>query len=800
MLKHLLFCALCVIPFLLNAQQIQVRDKQTNKPIPGVAVYNALKTESGATDKNGEVPLWLFKNTKALTFQHLAHKKKTLSIEAIKAASYIVYLEENTDALEEIVLSVSKFGQKKTQVPQQIVSFTSKDIAYTNPQTSADLLEKTGKVFIQKSQLGGGSPLIRGFSTNRLLIAVDGIRFNTAIFRSGNVQNVISIDPFTVHQTEVILGPGSVIYGSDAMGGVLNFYTQNPTFSFTDSTALSGKIVSRYATANQEKTNHISFNVGQKKWAALTQISYSVFDDLRMGTNGPTDYLRTQFVDTSNGQDQIVNNPNPLLQKPTAYNQLNLKQKIRWLPTNHWDFLLGITYTATTDYPRYDRLIRLDNNQLRSAEWVYGPQKGFQTALEINHNANKWYDKKKTIVSYQRFAESRRNRDFGTPTRFENFETVHAWTAASDFSKQLGQTKLFYGGEYVYNLVNSAGFQTNLTNQTTQTATPRYPDGATWQSAAAYTSLQQQYHNKLALHAGLRYNHIWVNAVFPEAFYALPFQNTSLSTGAITGGLGLAWNPNKTVGWKLNVSTAFRAPNIDDIGKVFDSEPGSVVVPNPHLKPEYAYTSDLALSLNFNERVKLEVGTFYTMLTDALVRRNFEVNGQTEIEFQGELSTIQALQNAGTARIYGLETALRIQFTPQLELASQFTITEGTQDELDGTRVPVRHAPPPFGNTQLKFENKRLKLEAFVVYNGQFDFNELAPSQQNNAFLYAKDVDGNPFAPKWHTLNLASSYTLASNWQLNARLENITDQRYRPYASGIAAPGRNLIVAAQYSF
>jgi hemoglobin/transferrin/lactoferrin receptor protein len=80
------------------------------------------------------------------------------------------------------VISASKFKQEKRDVPQKIVTIAAEAIAFANPQTSADLLENSGNVFIQKSQLGGGSPMIRGFSTNRLLITVDGVRMNNAIF------------------------------------------------------------------------------------------------------------------------------------------------------------------------------------------------------------------------------------------------------------------------------------------------------------------------------------------------------------------------------------------------------------------------------------------------------------------------------------------------------------------------------------------------------------------------------------------------------------------------------------------
>ena len=212
-MRNTLLLAFLFISSLLFAQKIQVVQKATNSPVSDVAVYNEDKSKNGLSDFDGFVDISSFSANEIIYFQHISHRLLSITKSAIAANGNIVRLEEDASDLDEIVLSVSKFGQKKRDIPQQIVSVTSEDVYFSNPQTAADLLESSGQVYVQKSQLGGGSPLIRGFSTNRLLIAVDGIRFNTAIFRSGNVQNVISIDPFSVDRTEVILGPGSVVYG-----------------------------------------------------------------------------------------------------------------------------------------------------------------------------------------------------------------------------------------------------------------------------------------------------------------------------------------------------------------------------------------------------------------------------------------------------------------------------------------------------------------------------------------------------------------------------------------------------------
>jgi hemoglobin/transferrin/lactoferrin receptor protein len=782
------------------AQNIKVLDKKYQEPISGVAVFNNDKSITGVTDFDGNVDVSNFSNIEKITFQHISHINLVLTKEEIIAGGNKVKLGVDASALEEVVLSVSKFEQKKGEIPQKITSITSEDIMFSNPQTSADLLESSGNVFIQKSQLGGGSPVIRGFSTNRLLIAVDGIRFNTAIFRGGNVQSVISIDPFTVDRTEVILGPGSVIYGSDAIGGVMNFFTKNAKFSFKEGTSFSGNATVRYATASEEKTGHIDFNVGLKEWAFLTSVSYTDFGDLRMGKYGPDDYLRPEYVETINGEDVIVTNDDPRLQVPTGYDQINAMQKIRFMPSDNWDFNLGLFYTTTSDYPRYDRLIRERNGQLRSAVWDYTPQEWMNGNLRITNKGTSFYDKSILTLSYQNFKEGRKDRNFGDDILYETNEKVDAYTSALDFIKKFGKSKFFYGLEYVYNKVNSKGKQTNVNNGDADITASRYPDGSTWQSIAAYISLQFKLAENLSFQAGFRYNRILLYANFDTLFYDFPFATATINTGALTGSAGINWQASDILNWRVNFSTAFRAPNIDDVGKIFDSEPGSVVVPNPDLKPEYAYNGELGATLNFENAVRIDITGYMTFLEDALVRRDFSINGQTEIIYQGELSTIQAIQNGGKAEIYGFEAGLEINFTKNLQFTSQYNYTGGYQLEEDGSKVAVRHVAPQFGNGHLIWIYKKLKLDAYANYNGQFDYEDLAPEEQNKAYLYALDKNGNPYSPSWYTLNFGAQYKITKAFQINTTLENITNQRYRTYSSGITAAGLNLIIAVSYRF
>lgn len=783
----------------LQAQEIKVLDQDSGEPLVNVAIYNLNKTKNSITNLQGKADVSMFKLNEMLVFKHISHLEKRMLKSQI-GANRSVFLKEDENMLQEVVLSVAKFKQEKKDIPQRIVSLSSEDIAFSNAQTSADLMESSGNVYVQKSQLGGGSPMIRGFATNRLLIAVDGVRMNTAIFRSGNIQNIISIDPLAVERAEIILGPGSVVYGSDAIGGVMNFYTLKPTFALNGKTDFSANAYTRYATANEEKTAHIDFNVGFEKWAFLSSVTYSDFEDLTMGSHGPDEFLRTEFVRRIDGEDRVMANTNPRTQVPTGYDQINLLQKVAYMPNETWNFSLGLVYSETSDYSRYDRLFQKRKGKLRYAEWYYGPQSWFLGNLNVNKVGNgALYDNLQFTGAYQNFEESRYDRKFGNETLYVNTEIVDAYSANMDFEKGFGRNKLFYGVEYVLNTVNSTGDSKNIITGEEGRNNSRYPDGSSWQSLAAYSSFNWKINNDLNLQSGLRYNHIIINADFPQTTYDFPFNNANMNTGALTGSTGLSWQQNENTEWKVNLSTAFRAPNIDDVGKIFDSEPGAVVTPNPNLKPEYAYNAEIGLKKNVFDIFTFDVAAFYTYLDNALVRRDYKLNGSATIEYQGEQNKVQAIQNAASAYVYGFEGGMDVRLHQNLKMASQITITKGKEEQDDGKKAPLRHAAPLYGNTHLIWSLNRLKFDLYSEYNGKLDFDELAPSEQEKTYLYALDSNGNPYFADWYALNITAQYQFSPNWVATLVLENITDQRYRTYSSGISAAGRNLIIALRYS-
>lgn len=783
------------------AQTVTVKDTDSKIPLELVTVYSTDINRALTTNSKGKVDISPLKNSKQISFKLLGYEKIALSFSELSQNNYEVFLKEAPIAIGNVVVSANRWDEDRSDVPNTIEYISPKDVELQNPQTTADMLSQSGFVFVQKSQLGGGSPMIRGFATNRVLIVVDNVRMNNAIFRSGNLQNVISLDANSLANTQIIFGPGSVIYGSDALGGVMNFNTLDPQFSYGNGLLFNGSAMTRYSSANNEKTGHIQFSFGLEKWGFLTSATYSDFSDLQMGSNGPDDYLRPVYQDKINGIDTAIVNPDPELQKLSAYNQLNIMQKIRFKPNEDWEFNYGFHYSTTSDVPRYDRLIELSKGIPKSAQWYYGPQNWMMSSLSItSFDPNFIADLSKLIVAYQTFEESRHDRKFGKNTLNHRTEKLNAISANLDFIKKINDaSQIYYGVEAIHNKVESAGEEENIKTHKRTSISSRYPDGSVWNSFGAYLTYKNNLSEDYLLQTGLRYSLINLSAKFDRTFFSFPFTTADLTTGAITGTAGLVWHPQKDWQINLNLSTGFRAPNIDDIGKIFDSEPGAVIVPNPNLKSEYVYSAELGLWKLFTDKLKLEVIGFYSYLDDALVRRNFKFNGLDSIVYDGTISRVDAIQNAAFAYIYGFHAGFDLKIIENLKLSSKFTYQKGEEEDDNGDKTPLRHAAPYYGNTQLVYERERFNFSLYAEFNGEVSYENLAPSEQEKPAIYAKDNNGNPYSPAWLTLNFKGGVKLNENILLNVGVENITDQRYRPYSSGITAAGRNFIASVKYN-
>jgi hemoglobin/transferrin/lactoferrin receptor protein len=352
----------------------------------------------------------------------------------------------------------------------------------------------------------------------------------------------------------------------------------------------------------------------------------------------------------------------------------------------------------------------------------------------------------------------------------------------------------------VHNKVGSFGERTNISTNTFTPMMSRYPDGSTWSSTGIYGSYKINLHPKVTLTTGLRYSYNTLDAAFDTTFIKFPYKNAELRDGGLTANAGLVFRPAE--GWQLNsnISTGYRMPNVDDIGKLFESVPGNVTVPNPDLTPEYAWNFEVGIVKNIPNKFRIELNGFHTILNDAIVRRPTTFNGEDSIIFNSVISGVEALQNVAKATVSGFQVSIEYYFTKGLSLQTHANwITGKETDDIKNEQVPLRHAPPFYGSTLFRYRIKKLFLEASAQYNSQIENKNLAPSEQAKTDIYAKDADGKPYSPRWHTLNLKASLQAIKNLTITTGWENITNQRYRSYSSGIVAAGSNFIISLRAS-
>lgn len=789
--------------FILSAQNVLIIDAETKKPISGVLITAPSSDLLTVSDAFGKVDLTEFVNESVILLRVLGFKHLTLSMRQILDGQTEISLFPSATEMPTVYVSASRWEQDEKNIVAKISLISAEDIALQNPQTTADVLANSGEVFVQKSQQGGGSPMIRGFSTNRLLYSVDGVRMNNAIFRGGNIQNVIALDPFTLESTEVFFGPGSIIYGSDAIGAVMSFKTISPTLSINEKPLISGSAVTRIASANNELTNHFHVGIGSKKWASVTSISHSKFGDLRMGSKGPNDYLKTYYVRRVDSIDQVFQNPDPLVQNPTGYKQINLMQKIRFKPNKDWDFEYGLHFSETSEFSRYDRLIETQNNGLPVfAVWNYGPQKWMMNLIQMKYQkSNRLFDHLNVRLAQQFFEESRIDRRFNQNRLRNQLEQVWAYSANTDFQKKWRKNTLQYGAEYIINKVESSASSVLISNGNELPTADRYPK-STWSSYAVYINYLREISEKVALQFGGRFNGFAIKSDFTRhlEFYPFDFTSSRINNSATTGSLGLVYHPDNTTKISISGGTAFRAPNVDDIGKIFEFGPHEIVVPNANLKAEYAYNGELNISKIIKDIVKMDGSIYYTYLNDALVRRPFQVNGQDSILFDGFQSQVFAIQNAAFATVYGFHIGFQIKLSGGFGIETRYNYQLGNEQMDNGHVSRSRHAAPGFGVTRITYHRNKLQMQLYAQYTAEVSHANLNEEERQKPFIYTQDNNGNSYSPRWYTLNFKAMFQFHPNFTVSTGVENITDQRYRPYSSGLVAPGRNFILSLKAQF
>lgn len=719
--------------------------------------------------------------------------------------------------LQEVVVSVNRDKTRKINTPQHVVSVPKSFIDYANKQSTADLLSETGQVLVQKSQQGGGSPILRGFEASRILLVVDGIRMNNLIYRSGHLQNCITVDQFALKNMEVLFGPSSLNYGSDALGGTITFNTLSPTLATDGQTHTSeGHAVLRYGSANQEGTAHVDFNYGTEKFASLTSFTFSNFGDLRAGTTrnpflpDNDNYIESNiYAQPQDGKNDIMlYNDKPQLQKRSGYLQYDFMQKLLYKPNANSQHMINFQLSNTNNFNRYDRLsvTEVKDGELRPkfAEWYYGPQFRLLAAYHYDGRDQLGADRVHMAVAYQNVKESRHDRKFQKEELYNNWENVNIVSLNTDWIKFMDNHKLHLGIDGTLSFLKSTANTENVLTGETSYNTTRYPDGSnSMHTIEAFATHVWNINKKWSMHDGVRlgYATTYSSVLNVDEFPFFGGDSQRKNNFTYSAAIGMNYLPTKT--WKIafSASTAYRVPNIDNTSKVFDSKVSTVTIPNKDIRPEKTVSVDLNITKHIDNVLTWENVVYGTYYFNAITTARGTFMGESQMEYQGEMCDVYTYTNAKTAVLWGFSSSLTATPTRQTELYASFNYTYGRI--LSGEKKqPLDHIPPIYGRVGAAWltADGKGRFDMHALYNGKKSVDSYNMDGEDNIdYATVKGADGEGM-PAWFTINVKGSYNLNKSLTLQAGVENILDTQYRVFSSGINAPGRNVYAALRMTF
>lgn len=670
------------------------------------------------------------------------------------------------------------------------------------PQTMAHWLESAGGIFVQRSQQGGGSPVLRGFEARRILLVVDGIRVNNAIFRSGHLQNVIRLDPHMHPTAELLFGPGNVLYGSDALGGVIHF--KSASLIQEDSAYVKGLTAARYSSANTERHMHAMVRYGNKAWAGLTAFSFTEFGDLRQGAvaggaePGRWDHRFT--VRRVDGKDLIFKSNNPNLQQQSGYGQINLMQKLGRFGKNI-SHELQFQFSRSSEVPRYDRLTdSTENGAPMYATWNYGPELFAQAAWQSQGVLGSV--RFSQTVAWQFAEESRIVRRLNQNLERTQRERVHTASYRLVLKPEEPRRKLMRllsnaGFELQFNQVDSKAWLRDVDLQTRSQGPSRYPqNGSQMLLAGLWLELAEgAFGTQWSWRIGLRGNFSYLAANFgTNNFFNFPFSVARQDQWALTGSGALRWSKGPHV-LRFHLGTGVRSPNVDDLAKVFDTQPGLLVVPNPNLGPERVYSLESSYVWE-HKRHRLAFTGFATWVNQLIALEPGTLYGMDSVEFDGINSQVLQQGNQDYGYILGGHALYEMALGRHLGVAGRCNYTFGRMRSASlQSWVPMGHIAPLSGQLAVHYRRPVWEAETWVQVHGQKSAEEYSPFGEDN-LRYATPGG----MPAWWTLHMRWAWNINAHVRLQLTLENVLDVRYRVFASGISAPGRNVVVSVQGNF
>jgi outer membrane receptor protein involved in Fe transport len=660
--------------------------------------------------------------------------------------------------LQEVTVTATRGERASFEVPSAVTIIDRGETERRAPTVLPDLLRGEEGVFVQQTTPGQAAPIIRGLIGSGILMLVDGMRLNAAFFRSAPNQYFALVDPYNVERIEVVRGAGSTLYGSDAMGGVINVITPIPRF-VADQWQLHGRALVQFSSADTSWVNRVSVQGGKTGVSISGGFTYQDHNDLRGG-----------------GDIGI--------QRPSGYTVYAGDGAI-FLERGSHDLLLGFQYLQQPKTPRFDELIPgFGQTQPSSAVFFFEPNdRLFLHGRYRLRNPVPFVDRLEFNVAFQEINDDRRSRGFTSPRedRERNRDSLIGLTLQLTSQWREWMT-LTYGGEIYLDEVRSSRAGRNINTGAPSVLQGRFADGSTLNSYGFYLQDEIRLHPRLTAILGLRLSHFDVD--IPQADRG-PGTAAHLSTNDLTGNIGLVYHLTPAVNLVTNFGRGFRVPNVFDFSTLGPRPGNRFNIPNANLSPEEVLTIDAGVKVTL-PRFTGELFGFYTDFRDKIEDvPTGEVTPDGRIVVQG--------MNLNSVTLFGVEAGGRLRVLDNLETYGSLNFTWGEEEFRDGRTVPADRIPPVNGQVGVLYRPMpRFWVEPFMRF---------AAKQDRLSDRDRIDPRINPNGtPGWVTANFRLGWDIDERFRARLAVENLFDQPYRDHGSGINAPGINAIVSLEARF
>lgn len=706
---------------------------------------------------------------------------------SVAAAQGTSNTTENKSSETEIEV-VTPGGSKKKllDTPDSVTTLDRRQIEERMAGQTPDLLEGTTGVYIQHTAAGQGSPFIRGRTGKEIVMLVNGVRFSNSMFRGGPNQYYATIGPHTIERIEVIRGPASVLYGSDALGGVLNIITRQPTFEEAWDYTFGAR--GRFESSSMRKEGGIFGEVSSEHFGALVTGSYADVDELvggagigrqpftayeEWGTYGAFgtrwgghtisfNYSHHQQNDV-NRTDQVT----PLVANPDLLPAPGVGRDLR-------------------------RLFVWQIDDLALLNWRY-EDSGILEEMFVDLMYHKVQE------SFQRIRRSNPNR-----LEDSNFN-VHTLGLRTQAVLNFGTwARLTVGGEIYHDMVNSRSIDINRTTgeHTNEDGRVQVPDWCSYTSFGIYAQNETTFLDEaLQFRYGVRFSGFRALADVDLNDPEIDGVNTFVTD--VTGAFAMIYKPIDEVSVYLNLSRGFRAPNLDELAASKGFGAGEAI-PNPNLDPETQYSVDLGSKMFIptqdpNSAAPYEamgsVAFFFNYLEDTLIRESLVYQGQ---------NVFRSI-NGGRARIFGVEADFGFYLSEALGwlglptdhlffegdalgFYANFTYTRG--DDLKNDE-PIARIPPVFSEVSMRYSalHGQIFVEPYMNIVGRQD--QYNPGALSDPRFTPHD------APGYVTYGLRAGWTPSRHVRFNLNIQNIGNRSYHPMGSGTFGTGTNVILSGE---